>query len=76
MILDFLKNNFIYLFLAVLGLPCCASFSLAAVSQATLLFLCAGFSLCWLLLLPSAGFRVGGLRQLRHLGSAVAAPGL
>ena len=49
--------SFIYLFLTVLGLCCCAGFSLVAASQATLQLQCTGFSLWWLLLLWNMGAR-------------------
>ena len=51
----------IYLFLAVLGLPCCAGFSLVAASGV----LCVGLSLPWLLLLWSTG-----LVAWTHVGSS------
>ena len=60
-------NFLIYLFLTVLGLHCYLGLSLVLVSGAALL-LCMGFSLGWLLLLRSTGFR--------HVGSVVAARGL
>ena len=63
----FKKNKFIYLFLAVLGLRCCAWTS-GAVSRGCSLLWCAGFSLRWLLLLWSMGSR--------HVGSVVVARGL
>ena len=54
-----LKILFIDLFLAVLGLCCRRSFSLAAP-----LLWCVGFSLWWLLLFQSMGSRAHGLQQL------------
>ena len=62
---------FICLFLAVLGLHCCAGFSLAMASR--------GYSLVVvnrLLLLWSAGSRALGLQQLWHVGSVGSGPGL
>ena len=47
----FFLNNFIYLFLAVLVLHCCAGFSLVAasgVSRGYSSLQCVGFSLLWL----------------------------
>ena len=49
----------VYLFLALLGLPCCSGFSLVTASRVTLLLRYAGFSLQWLLFW-STGFRVQG----------------
>ena len=52
---------FIYLFLAVLGLCCCArAFSLVAASEGYSSLRCAGFSLRWLLLLRCMGSRCAG----------------
>ena len=60
--LSFLKafNNFlfIYLFLAALGLCCCArGFSLAVASRGYFSFWCSSFLLRWLLLFQSMGSR-------------------
>ena len=57
----YLFIKIIDLFLAILGLHCCASFSLAAVSR-ELLSSCGylGSSLRWLLLLQSLGPRCNG----------------
>ena len=44
-----LKNKFMHLFLAVLGLCCCSGFSLVVVSGGYSSLQCAGFSLWWLL---------------------------
>ena len=57
----FLKNLFIYLFLAALGLCCCA-WAFSSCSEQGLLFpvRCTGFSLRWLLLLRSTGSRYAG----------------
>ena len=63
----FLFFKYFYLFLAVLDLPCCTSFSLLR---------CAGFSLWWFLCLWSPGSRALWLRYLQHVGSAFEAPGL
>ena len=57
---------FIQLFLAVLGLPCWADFSLVV---APLYLWYTGFSLQWLLLLLSVDSRMCGLQQLKLLGS-------
>ena len=75
-----LFNSLINLYLAVLGLHCCAGFSLAAESRATLQLQCAGFSLQWLLLWIS-GSRARGLPWLlfpgsKNTGSIVVAHGL
>ena len=48
------------LFLAWLGLRCCAGFSLVAVRGGQSLLQCSGFSLQWLLLLWSTGSRARG----------------
>ena len=69
---------FIYSFVAVLRLWCCAGFSLVATSEGSSWLWCAGFSLRWLLLLQSMGFRARGLQELwcmglvalRHVGSS------
>ena len=56
----FKKNTFIsvfILFLAALGLRCCARASLVALSRGYSSLWCAGFSLWWLLLLWSMGSR-------------------
>ena len=60
MFYSFLKS---LLFLAVLGLRCCAGFSPVAVSL--------GFWLQWPLLLQSIGSGALRLQELRHMGSAV-----
>ena len=52
----YLKNNVIYLFLAVLCLPC--RLSLVAMRGGYFFLWCVGFSLQWLLLLQSMGSRV------------------
>ena len=52
--------KFYSLFLAVLGLRCCAGFSLV-VSRGLLFATVCGFPLRWLVLLGSTGFRVCGL---------------
>ena len=59
------SSNFL---LAVLGLCGCVDFSRVAAGGGCPHVWCAGFSLCQLLLLPSAGSRL--------VGSGVAAPGL
>ena len=68
----FLKIIFIYLILLVLGLCCCAGFSLIAESGGYSLLPCAGFSLWWLLLW-SPGSSAHGCQQLQYVGSVVAA---
>ena len=62
-LISFLKNNFIYLFLAVLGFSCCTGFSVAVESG--------GYSS-----LPYAGFLLQWLLLLQRVGSIVAIPGL
>ena len=59
----------LYLVLAVRGLRCCVP-GLCAWLR------CPGFSLPWLLLLPSTGSGACGLQQLQHVGSVVVAPRL
>ena len=54
---DFLKI-FIYLFLALLDLCCCAGFSLVVLSRSFSSMWCAGLSSQWLLLLRSIGCQV------------------
>ena len=49
----FPKDNFMYLFLSVLGLCCCESISLVVASWGYSLVGCTGFSFRWLLLLRS-----------------------
>ena len=53
-------NLFIYLFMAVLGLRCCAQAFLVAGSGSYSLLRCMGFSSQWLLLLRSVGSRRAG----------------
>lgn len=57
------------------GSLCCAGFSPATASRATVWLRRANFSPRWLLLLPSTGSRVCRQRELRHGGSAAATPG-
>ena len=57
----------VHLFLAILGLRCCASFSLVATSGSTVSLWC--FSWWWPLLLQSTGSGAGRLHQLWLLGS-------
>ena len=59
--------NLIYLFLAVLGLPCCA-WAFPGVEWGLLSSCSAGFSLQWLLLLQSTGSRAQA--RLWHMGLA------
>ena len=60
-------NNFIYLFLAVLGLHCCAGFPLAVESRGLLFSCnvrasdCSGFSCCRALALDSGASGVAAL---------------
>ena len=68
--------NFMYLFLAVLGLPSCTSFSLVAESGSYSLVVVLGFSLQYRLLLWSTGSRAQapwlwhmGLVAAQHVGS-------
>ena len=74
----FLKNKFIYLFLAALGLCCCTWAFLVVASGGYSLLRWSGFSLQWLLLLWSMGSRRMGFsscgsraleRRLRSCGS-------
>ena len=58
----FYKQLFIYLFLAVLGLRCCARAFSSCGEWGLLFFAVRGFSLQWLLLLQSTGFRGVGSR--------------
>ena len=60
-LLGFLKNNFIYLFLAALGLICCAGFSLVAARGGSSSLWCMSVSLQWLPLLQTTGSRTCGL---------------
>ena len=53
----FFKYNFIYLFMAMLGLQCYAVFSLVAASESGSSLRCSSFSLWGLLLLWSLGSR-------------------
>ena len=70
-------ENFIHLFLAVLGLCCCAGFSLVAVSDQGLLSGCPAQLLMWrLLLLLSTGSRRGGSVDVVHGLSCSAACGI
>ena len=69
--LFFLINLFIYLFLAALGLCCCVRASSSCSERGYSSLWCAGFSLRWLLLLRSMGFRRAGFsscgsRALEH----------
>ena len=64
----FLKFNsffkkFIYLFLAALGLRCCARAFSSCGKQGLLFLQCVGFSLRWLLLLQSTGSRLMGFNS-------------
>ena len=75
-----LKNNFYftYLFLTVLHLRCCSGFFLVVVNWGCSSLQCTGFSLQWLLLLPSTGSKAHrlqylwrtGLVALQHVGSS------
>ena len=56
------KINFMYLFLAVLGLPYCVCFLLVAGRRGLLFIAVHGFSLQGLLLLLSTGSRALGLQ--------------
>ena len=67
---------FIYLFLAALGLCCCARAFSSCREQGYCSLRCAVFSLRWLLLLAEHGLQVRGLQQLWHTGSVVVACGL
>ena len=52
----------LFLFLAMLGLPCYVGFSLVVASEATLQLWCSDFPLQWLLLLWSMGSRACGFQ--------------
>ena len=67
------KNNFPYLFLAVLDLHHCSGFSLVAAGRGSFSLWCAGFSLLWLLLLWNTASRALGLQELRSPGSGAQA---
>ena len=62
----FFKKSINNLFLAVLGLRCCARASLVAASGGSSLLRSAGFSLRWLLLLRSTGSRRVGSVVVAH----------
>ena len=64
------------LFSAVLGLPCCASFSLVVMNGDYPSWQCTGFPLWWLFFLWSEGSRAHRLQHLWHKGSVIAAPRL
>ena len=68
----FLILRWIYLFLAALDLRCCAGCLQLLRVRATFCLWCAGFSLQWFLLLPSADSRACGLQQLLPGSSALA----
>ena len=72
----FFKIYFIYLFLAVLGLCCCAWAFSSCGEQGYSLLPCAGFSLQWLLLLQSTGSRCVGFSRCGTQASVVVACGL
>ena len=63
--------KFFIFFLAVLGLRCCADFSLAAASEGCSLLRCVGFSLRWLLL---AEHRLLGARASVAAGCGLNCP--
>ena len=69
----FLLKNYvcIYLFMAVLGLPCWEGVFLVVVSRG---FSYWGFSLWWLLWSQSMGSRAHGLQLLRLLGAGAQTP--
>ena len=75
--LSFFKINlFIYLFLAVLGLPCCA-WTFSGCGEWGLLFV----AVCGLLIVVASlvvehGLQARRLQQLQHVGSVVVAHGL
>ena len=75
----FFFNNFTHLFLAVLGLRCCAGFSLVAASRATNYRVqashCAGVS-CGARTLGHVGFSSCGSRALEHRLSCSTACGI
>ena len=65
-----------YLFLAVLGLCCCAGLSLTVMSGGYSLVAHTGFSLWQLLLIQSTGSMAPGLQQMQLSGYVVTVPGL
>ena len=73
--LFFLKNKFIYFWLRWVFVAACG-LSLVAVSRGYPLLRCAGFSLQWLLLLWSTGFRRAGFSSCDTWASVVVTPGL
>ena len=72
----FLKNKFIYLFLAALGLRCCAR-AFSRCSKKGLLFVAERELLIAVTsLVTEHGLQAHGLQQLQHVGSVVVASGL
>ena len=71
-VFQFFTISFLYLFLAAMRLCCCTGLLQLQRAGATLESQYTGFQWQWLLLLQSAGSRVCGLQQLRHLGSSQA----
>ena len=65
------KNNFIYVFVAALGLGCFVGLSLVVTSGGYSSLRCSGFSLPWLLLLWSMDSRECGFQDLQLPGSVV-----
>ena len=72
----FCFNNFIYLFMAVLGLHFCLGFSLVWESRGHSLVVVVGLLTAVASLLQITGSRASRLQYLWHMGSLVAAPGL
>ena len=60
----FLKNNFLYLYLAVLNLCCCVGFSLIVGSGAYSVLVVVGFSLQAASLVGSTGSTAGRFQHL------------
>ena len=69
-------NDFIYLFLAVLGLLCCEGFSRVAASGGGSLVVMSGLLIAVASSVVERGLQACGLQQFQHMGSVVAAPGL
>ena len=67
-LIEFKKNNFYYLFLAVLSLHCCTGFSLVVESRG-LLSGCGAWAY-------HCGLSCYGVQVLGHMGSVVVGPGL
>ena len=72
----FFKINYLFLFLAVLGLRCCA-WAFSSCGEQGLLFVAVrGLLIAVASLVAEHGLQVPGLQQLWHMGSVVVAHGL